>query len=170
MWSSDTPMVWMSTLLIRSEQEATFEDLTARSAAEEVTISPSIRSQLANALGGSFKVMLTNRLPLSLSVQLVIGTASDKLYEDAGALRLPRQGTIPIDAAPVDPTTGLVKEAIVKEEQLNLTVADAALLSRTPLFLQLVVSTRETSGQKVRIVDSDFVKAAVDAVVRVKKN
>ena len=151
---------------IRSPLEAAFEEHTAVSKPENISVNTVTRGRIAKATGGTLTLDFANGLPIGVGVRLLMGTDADRLLESP-ALRVPREGNIAIGAAPVDAATGLVREPVAHREQVTLTAGEAALFSRSRLKSRMVITTRATNGRKVRIVESDAVKMSVQARIQV---
>ena len=153
---------------IRSPLEAAFADNTAVSESKNVSSDTSTRARLARATGGTLTLDLANGLPVGVGIRLLIGTDAERLLESP-ALKIPRQGDIAVGAAPVDASTGLVRQPVTHREQVTLTAAEAAVFSRSRLKSLMVITTEATNDRKVRIVDSDAVKMSIRARISVSE-
>ncbi len=153
---------------IRSPLKAAFADNTAVSESKNISSDTSTRARLARATGGTLTLDLANGLPVGVGIQLFLGTDAERLLESP-ALRIPRQGEIAVGAAPVDASTGLVRQPVTHREQVTLTAAEAAVFSRSRLKSLMVITTEATNDRKVRIVDSDAVKMSIRARISVSE-
>lgn len=153
---------------IRSPLEAAFADNTAVSESKNISSDTSTRARLARATGGTLTLDLANGLPVGVGIRLLLGTDAERLLESP-ALKIPRQGDIAVGAAPVDASTGLVRQPVTHREQVTLTSAEAAVFSRSRLKSLMVITTEATNDRKVRIVDSDAVKMSIRARISVSE-
>ncbi|MDE3259285.1 MAG: hypothetical protein OYM47_15775 [Gemmatimonadota bacterium] len=153
---------------IRSPLEAAFADNTAVSESKNISSDTSTRARLARATGGTLTLDFANGLPVGVGIRLLLGTDAERLLESP-ALKIPRQGDIAVGAAPVDASTGLVRQPVTHREQVTLTSAEAAVFSRSRLKSLMVITTEATNDRKVRIVDSDAVKMSIRARISVSE-
>ncbi|MDE2889778.1 MAG: hypothetical protein OXR72_16360 [Gemmatimonadota bacterium] len=153
---------------IRSPLEVAFAEHKAVSEPRNMGVNTVARGRIAKATGGTLTLDLANGLPVGVGLRLHLGTDTERLLESP-ALKIPRQGHISIGAAPIDATTGLVREPLAHREQITLTAAEAAVFSRSRLKSLMVITTEATNDRKVRIVDSDAVKMSIRARISVSE-
>ncbi len=120
---------------------------------ESLKIDDEAREQIRDNLhDGRLLARLQNHLPMGASVVFHFGRRRATVYSSPSMVI----GPINVEAAPVENTSGRVRESRLSEVSLALSEQQLRVFSTAPLFAGVLIDFPGTNGQMVRVVRSDY--------------